>query len=91
MNIEDLLPMPPDKGPPLPRVLNILWPWLQQGTAATSPNLPSIFTGPSETPAPTTTYDNIESIEFPEGFDPVTFMPKKIVVHRNATVTPAPK
>ena len=28
-------------------------------------------------------YHNSEEIEFPEGFNPVTFMPRKIVIHRN--------
>lgn len=27
LNIEDLLPMPPMMGPPLPRYLGIYWPW----------------------------------------------------------------
>ena len=26
-NLENLLPMPPTEGPPLPRVMNIKWPW----------------------------------------------------------------
>jgi len=25
------LPMPPTEGPPLPKVLNVHWPWKQQG------------------------------------------------------------
>jgi len=25
--VNDLLPMSPDQGPPLPRVLNLKWPW----------------------------------------------------------------
>ena len=25
----DLLPMPPDRGLPLPRILNIKWPWVK--------------------------------------------------------------
>lgn len=33
---------------------------------------------------PLTTYENIEEIEFPNGFDPDTFMPRKIVIHRKA-------
>jgi hypothetical protein len=33
-----------------------------------------------------TTYDNTETVEFPDGFDPVTLMPRKIVIHRNAKV-----
>jgi hypothetical protein len=32
------------------------------------------------------TYDNEETIEFPDGFDPNTLMPRKIVVHRKAIV-----
>ena len=28
--VEKLLPMPPQDGPPLPRVLNIQWPWKKQ-------------------------------------------------------------
>jgi hypothetical protein len=27
-------------------------------------------------------YENREEIEFPDGFDPDTLMPRKIVVHR---------
>ena len=40
-----------------------------------------------EPPRPTTTYNNLEEITFPDGFDPNTFMPKKIVVKRNAETT----
>jgi len=29
-NIEDLLPMSPNMGPPLPRFLGILWPWAEE-------------------------------------------------------------
>ena len=29
-NFEDLLPMPPDMGPPLPRFLVIYWPWYEE-------------------------------------------------------------
>lgn len=27
LTIEDLLPMPPTMGPPLPRYFGVLWPW----------------------------------------------------------------
>ena len=30
-------------------------------------------------------YHNAEEIEFPDGFDPVTLMPRKIVIHRNVS------
>ena len=29
-SLEDLLPMPPDMGPPLPRFLVIYWPWYEE-------------------------------------------------------------
>jgi len=28
--LEEWAPMPPDQGPPLPRFLNILWPWYKE-------------------------------------------------------------
>lgn len=31
MNIEDWLPLSPLQGPPLPRFLNVLWPWIKGG------------------------------------------------------------
>ena len=31
-----------------------------------------------------TTYENIEEIDFPNGFDPDTFMPKKIRIKRKS-------
>jgi hypothetical protein len=34
-----------------------------------------------------TTYNNTEEITFPDGFDPDTLMPRKIVVHRIAIVS----
>jgi len=36
---------------------------------------------------PKTTYNNTEEITFPDGFDPDTLMPRKIVVHRVAVVS----
>lgn len=87
MNLSDWLPIPPWQGPPLPRWTGACWPWLQGGSRL--PSLSNIFAGPSsdEAPAPTSTYNNIEEIEFPDGFDPATLMPRRIVVHRNAKVT----
>ena len=41
---------------------------------------------PPQTAEGTITYSNAEEITFPDGFDPDTFMPLKIVVHRKAVV-----
>jgi hypothetical protein len=59
MNIADLLPMPPQFGPPLPRFLGITWPWVTAGgeTSLQLPNLPSLF-------SPETSYENEELIEW---------------------------
>jgi hypothetical protein len=97
MALQDWLPQNPLLGPPLPRGWHILWPWLEQTATGTQvsaelPKIPSLFRGPSsnestalislqaQPSAPA--YENLESIEYPEGFDPDTFMPRKIVVHR---------
>lgn len=92
-NIADFLPMFPWEGPPLPRFLGIVWPWLQSG-GGFPPSLPHSFVSNVETSYESkgvehsttalTTYENIEEIEFPNGFDPETFMPKRIVIHRKA-------
>jgi len=75
-----LLPMYPWEGPPLPRFLGVTWASLTSGSF----KLEQVFKGPTlEAPA-TTLYSNLEEIEFPEGFDPETFMPRKIVIHRKA-------
>ncbi len=85
MNLAEWAPIPPWEGPPLPRWTGARWPWLHETTASLS--LPAFFKGSAEPAPPSSTYDNAEEIEFPEGFDPVTFMPKRIVVHRKARVT----
>ena len=87
-NITSLLPQPPWLGPPLPRFLGIVWPWLQGG-GSFLPGLPQPFVsnvneGAEHSTTALTTYENIEEIEFPNGFDPETFMPKRIVIHRKA-------
>lgn len=86
MSIFDWLPQDPWVGPPLPRFLAITWPWANTGLAPASlPTLPTVSGGRSS--KTTATYDNTETVEFPEGFDPDTFMPRKIVIHRNARVS----
>ncbi len=85
MSLSDLLPMDPALGPPLPRFLGILWPWVQtQGevVALKQSSPPKLFQGASPTLDTTPTYSNVESIEFPDGFDTDTLMPRRIVVHR---------
>ncbi len=61
---------------------------------STKPQEPSARPGPlryvadnGAAPAAKTVYENCEEITFPEGFDPDTLMPRKIVVHRTATVS----
>jgi hypothetical protein len=79
--IEGMLPQFFWCGPPLPKMLNVLWPWMAQTEPA------PLETSPTPQPAEgTTTYSNAEEITFPDGFDPDTFMPLKIVVHRKAVV-----
>lgn len=92
MNLIDWLPLFPWEGPPLPRFLGIVWPWLGQQSLNTSLTPPMKYITSAQEEVETivpqtplaTTYENIEEIEFPNGFDPETFMPKKIVVHRKA-------
>jgi len=60
---------------------------LAQGSAGISPSIvgrqrPVLPRQPSTT----SKYSNLEEITFPDGFDPDTFMPRKIVVKRNAEV-----
>jgi len=60
---------------------------LPQGSAGISPSI--VGRQRPDLPAPrqpstTSKYSNLEEITFPEGFDPDTFMPRKIVVKRNA-------
>lgn len=99
-NFTDWLPMPPWLGPPLPQAMGIYWPFAQNGISLPTPCLPSPYSSSTmtedieiKTPNESvsvkefTTYDNTETVEFPDGFDPVTFMPRKIVIHRNAKVT----
>jgi hypothetical protein len=81
-SIWDYLPLFPWEGLPLPRFLGAYWPFAQPLSA---PSLPP-FTENISGPPATTTYDNIEEVTFPDGFDPITYMPKKIVIHRNAKV-----
>lgn len=77
MNIWDWLPAFPWEGPPFPRFLNLTWPWAQ------SPSSMSPLAAPPQiTPQSMPAYENREEIEFPDGFDPDTLMPRKIVVHR---------
>lgn len=48
MNIQDLLPMPPIQGPPLPQLLGIYWPWYVAPTPTPIPTPPT----PTPTPSP---------------------------------------
>ena len=57
-SIVDLLPMPPNMGPPLPRFLGIVWPWLQSG-GGFLPSLPQPFVSNVEA-----SYENEELIEW---------------------------
>jgi len=90
----------PWEGPPLPRITGLTWANLKSGQGSllnsnstqTSDISSYLFSSksrsniaPEQTQA-MTTYVNTETVEFPDGFDPVTYMPKKIVIHRNAKV-----
>lgn len=57
-SIVDLLPMPPNMGPPLPRFLRIVWPWLQS-EGGFLPSLPQPFVSNVEA-----SYENEELIEW---------------------------
>lgn len=90
MSIFDFLPAFPWEGPPLPRFLAIPWPWASQ-QSLNLPKLPSLKQYVTEIrektdiipyQAPLATYSNIEDIEFPDGFDPETLMPRRIRIHR---------
>jgi len=81
--IADLMPMPPNMGPPLPRFLGIRWPWLQGGEEGLSlPSLPKMNFLPSPQ-RELTTYENIEEIELLD-VDPDLLMPRRIIVHRKS-------
>lgn len=80
--LESLRPMFPWEGPPLPFFLGLFWPWTQSSSSTTTP-LESHSSAVSQITAQSMpAYENREEIEFPEGFDPDTLMPRKIVVHR---------
>lgn len=64
MNLADLLPAFPWEGPPLPRFLNIPWPWLQGGGEGLSLlPLPNLLSFPNIDGAETI-YENEELIEW---------------------------
>ena len=94
MNIWDYLPCFPCEGPPLPRLMNIVWPWASSASASSTTNtLNTFFNGnggqsprlSSNMPAPTNNnapaYENLEEIEL-QDIDPDLLMPRRIVVHR---------
>jgi hypothetical protein len=87
-NLFDLLPMFPWEGPPLPRFLSIYWPFYRASSASLSSRgtLQRMFSGVQEstsiTPSLSMTQNNLEEIDFPDGFDPDTFMPRKIRIRR---------
>lgn len=82
MSIFDLLPTPPWEGPPFPRFVGIVWPWLiEQESASLVVPKKSGVSAPIINQAPLSSYQNEESwdIEWSdEG------LPVRIVVHRNA-------
>jgi len=73
-NIADMLPMPPNMGPPLPRSMEIFWPWL----GSEQP-----FRLLEEPKLALTTYDNTEEVELLD-IDPDLLMPRKIIIHRKS-------
>jgi len=88
MNIWDYLPCFPWEGPPLPRMMKIVWPWANTASAPSATNtLNSFFNGGrgQNTPAAPANnapaYENLEEIEL-QDIDPDLLMPRKIVVHR---------
>jgi hypothetical protein len=83
-SIWDILPMFPWEGLPLPRMLGMSWSSLMSSQTPSS----SFISNATETipQSPTSTYDNEEITEYSD-FDPVTFMPHKIVVHRHAKLS----
>ena len=92
-SFSDLLPLPPWEGLPLPRFMGAFWPWVQAQAVneIVVESATPVFSLASAPPATasdegTTTYDNAEEITFPDGFDDMTFMPRKIVIHRRAKV-----
>lgn len=81
--LESLRPMFPWEGLPLPFFLGFYWPWTQSpSSTSTSPLAGNSPAPPQITRESTPAYENREEIEFPEGFDPDTLMPLKIVVRR---------
>jgi hypothetical protein len=84
-SIWGLLPMFFWEGPPLPRMLGVTW---SSMTSSSQTPSPSFISNATEVipQSPTSTYDNEEITEYSD-FDPVTFMPHKIVVHRHAKLS----
>jgi len=73
----------PWEGPPFPRFLGFYWPWTQPSSSiSTSPLASNSPAPPQITTQITPAYENREEIEFPDGFDPETSMPRKILVRR---------
>lgn len=88
MSIFDWLPALPWEGPPLPRFLGIVWPWMgQQQASLPKLKLPSLkqyvsdITETTVEPAPLASYQNEESWEIEWSDDG---LPRKITVHRQA-------
>lgn len=82
--LADLLPMPPWQGPPLPRFLGILWPWLQGGEDELFLPMPKDYVSSdivTSNLAPGT-YNNEETWDIE--WDKETGLPTKITVHRHA-------
>jgi len=54
--LSDLLPMPPQFGPPLPSSFNVIWPWLrrppQREHALSMAEAPKLVTAPVPEPEP---------------------------------------
>jgi len=93
MDITSLFPMPPWLGPPFPQGLGIYWPWAQGGQIPTSTfNVPPTKDQPAYSPPSAAyqdelpAYENTEKIEFPDGFDQDSGMPRSIVIHRRYKV-----
>ena len=76
LNLSDWLPMPFWLGPPLPIALAVYWPFINESQAISLPfkDSSTIFSSPGDE-------DKDKMVlEFPDGYDKVTKMPKKIVV-----------
>jgi len=92
MDITDLLPMPPDLGPPFPRFMGVYWPWVMQPQVETGlPQLPRRFGVPKTEAERVASHYGVSESEYlahPESYPlPVRGMGFNAATYNNAETT----